>query len=176
MESRQASMQTERHDILLLLTDDERLSLFKELVSEPSIRDKAVAMVLARLAHKVDVAAVEQRVFAALYAMDERDLWRKYGRNTYVDPGDDTESFFNETIGLFAEELLRYRSLNLIEQATSFLAGILRGLNRFEAANNDFLSWIPDAPMMKKDELLMDFSTWAPEENVRKVHELCSRP
>jgi len=77
------------------------------------------------------------------------DIFDKSGarRDEYVDPGDAAFQMLEEALAPFLQDIERYRTLRLPEQANACCLGILKGIYDFDKdSSTQYKEWAVDAP------------------------------
>lgn len=153
------------------LTTDEKLTVLEKLLQNPEIRRQAEDIAASIAVEKVKEEDIYRRVSHAVGNLDiAEDVWAHSGRTRhgYVDVYDKADEVFDDAIRPFMHTLAQYRKTSLVEQATAYCCGLIRGIMDVDS---EYLEWIPDAPRERIDSIVEEFSTWAPAKCVQKVRK-----
>ncbi|OGL84502.1 hypothetical protein A3B36_02080 [Candidatus Uhrbacteria bacterium RIFCSPLOWO2_01_FULL_55_36] len=135
--------------ILDALAPDEALEFLRKLAREdPALAARVERMVGARL-EKVDCEKIAKEVLGTLEAIDVHDVWDNAGSTSYgyVEPNELAVQMFEEAMEPCQEEMKRYHTLKLSEQAREYCKGILKGIHLFSTiSTSEYKNWADDAP------------------------------
>jgi hypothetical protein len=140
-----------RSGVLESLTGSDALSILKILAE----RDEGLALareidaVAGELLGEVNVADVAANVKDEMESLDVEDIFDKSGarRDGHVDPGEPASQMFEEALAPFLQDMERYRTLGLPEQASACCLGILQGIYDFDKnSSTQYKEWAVDAP------------------------------
>jgi hypothetical protein len=135
--------------VLESLTGSDALSILKILAERDEGLAREIDAVAGELLGEVNVAGVATNVTDELESLDVDDIFDKSGarRDGYVDPGDAAFQMFEEALAPFLQDLERYRTLGLPEQASACCLGILQGIYDFDKdSSTQYKEWAVDAP------------------------------
>jgi hypothetical protein len=138
-----------RSRILESLTGSDALSILKILAARDERLAREIDAVAGELLGEVNVAGVAANVKDELESLDVDDIFDKSGarRDGYVDPGEAAFQMFEEALAPFLQDMERYRTLGLLEQASACCLGILQGIYNFDKdSSTQYKEWAVDAP------------------------------
>jgi hypothetical protein len=125
------------------------LSILKILAARDERLAREIDAVAGELLGEVNVAGVAANVKDELESLDVDDIFDKSGarRDGYVDPGEAAFQMFEEALAPFLQDMERYRTLGLPEQASACCLGILQGIYDFDKdSSTQYKEWAVDAP------------------------------
>src|SRR5260370_8314055 len=128
-----------RSRVLESLTGSDALSILKILADRDERLAREIDAVAGELLGEVNVADVAANVTDELESLDVDDIFDKSGarRDGYVDPGDAAFQMLEHTLAPFLQDIKRYRTLGLPEQASAWCLGMLRGIYDFDRDSSD---------------------------------------
>src|SRR5260370_12124351 len=135
--------------VLESLTGSDALSILKILAKRDERLAREIDAVAGELLGEVDVAGVAANVMDELESLDVDDIFDKSGarRDGYVDPGEAAFQMFEEALAPFLQDMERYRTLGLPEQANACCLGILQGIYDFaEESSTQYNEWAVAPP------------------------------
>src|SRR5229473_3794898 len=138
-----------RSRVLESLTGSVALSILKILASRDERLAREIDAVAGDLLGEVNVAGVAANVKDELESLDVDDIFDKSGarHDGYVDPGEAAFQMFEEALAPFLQDMERYRTLGLHEQASACCLGILQGIHDFDKdSSTQYKEWAVDAP------------------------------
>jgi hypothetical protein len=138
-----------RSRILESLTGSDALSILRILADSDERLAREIDAVAGDLLGEVDVAGMAENVKDELESLDVDDIFDKSGaqRDEYVDPGEAAFQMFEEALAPFLQDIERYRTLGLSEQASACCLGILQGIYDFDRdSSTQYKDWAVDAP------------------------------
>jgi hypothetical protein len=138
-----------RSRVLESLTGSDALSILEILAERDEKLAREIDAVAGELLSEVNVAGVAANVKDELESLDIDDVFDKSDarRDGYVDPGDAAFQMFEEALAPFLQDMERYRTLGLPEQASACCLGILQGIYDFDKdSSTQYKEWAVDAP------------------------------
>ncbi len=100
--------------------------------------------------------SVADEIENVLLQFDYDDLNGRAGRRScgYVEPPEAAGELLEEALEPFVSDMKRRLEMGLEDQASQFCQGILLGLYRVRASENDILNWAPDFPCEAAGDVL----------------------
>lgn len=162
--------QVRRGSVLDRLNAGEAQTVLRHLLeTHKDLREEAEQMALTVLGD-VSFEGVAEEVEFALGNVSTEELYGRAGRHEdgYVEPGEAAWQFLEEKMEPFLEEIGRYFSLGMKEQALQVCQGIVLGLYRFsKERENEVLDWTPDFPVEMAGLAVSQWKELATKQNRR---------
>jgi hypothetical protein len=157
----------EAKTVLLLLAKESR-----ELASQIGKMAKAIIS-------DVDDDEVADEVYWELTNIDVEALWNRSGssRFGYVEPVEAAYEMVEEVLEPFAEQLKKYRKLDMFTEVNKMGLGLAKGILKFtKEGQTEFKEWAQDDPLDWLDGLLMEWEKECKDvsekECIREIHQL----
>jgi len=145
------------HEIIKQLSPDDALAVLKTLVRD----DEALAAHIAEVAiahlNELDPQEVASVLYDELDALNVEEVWSRADRTRYgyVEPIEVADEMVGVVIAPYLEELRKYQTLGMSEQANRMCMGLLLGLYKFDdESTNEFKDWAGDTPTAFAEEIV----------------------
>jgi hypothetical protein len=137
-------------DILDGLTAEEALKVLRRLTEDDQDISLRALKTAVDLIINIDPEDIALRVLTRLDGLDAEDAYARSGRarDGYLEPEDCAWRMLEEALVPFLKEMRRLQGLGRHPEAQGYCIGILRGIQRFEDADegSDFKDLTVDAP------------------------------
>ena len=159
-------------DILDGLTAEEALKVLRRLTEDDQDISLQALKTALDLIINIDPEDVALRVLTRLDGLDAEDAYARSGRarDGYLEPEDCAWRMFEGALVPFLKEMRRLQGLGKHPEAQGYCIGILRGIQRFEDADegSDFKNLTADAPGTFFEDVLEEWRKGVHDERLRK--------